>query len=233
MNPNRDEILRELIVQTVRGIIVSDPVLVKSLLKYDEEKDYSDPLSIPTRGFVEYLISSGGGGSGVTYRVFLIPVIDPVTGDPNIVDGSVNITGRTNEQGDTVIPSDANVNVYQGGKIVPATYYENGLIEGLDGSLDIKVVLIGGEGVGILLEVDGVGYSLDQQALISPETESFIVKSSSLGKWYNQGPFLEDIGSTQITSDFPMDVNLIDVFPPITENGIVFITNNEYVPIVP
>lgn len=81
-----------------------------------------------------------GGTSGQLYRVFLIPSSD-------ITDGSVNITGRTNEQGDTVIPSDANVSVYEGGKIVPATYSENGLIEGLDGSLDVKIVLIGGEPV--------------------------------------------------------------------------------------
>lgn len=82
------------------------------------------------------LTASTPPADSLVYRVFKFTA--PIT-------LPLNLTGKTNEQGDTVIPSDANVSVYEGGKIVPATYYENGLIEGLDGSLDVKVVLRGSE----------------------------------------------------------------------------------------
>jgi len=137
MNPTRDEILRELIVQTIRGILVSDPVLIKSLLKYDEEKDYSDPLSIPTVGYVEFLLNGGSGPivSGVIHRSFIIP-------ESEITDGSVSLAGKTNEQGDQIIPSKAvwSVDTEDGS----AARYNNNtqIIDGI-GTGDIQINLVG------------------------------------------------------------------------------------------
>lgn len=72
-------------------------------------------------------------------RVFVIPSSEI---DDN---GEVNLTGRTNEQGDTIIPSDAVVSIYNprwgGQQYDPST----GIVSGLDPAFDVKVVLIGGE----------------------------------------------------------------------------------------
>lgn len=147
-------------------------------------------------------------------RVFLIPSSD-------ITDSSVNITGRTNEQGDTVIPSDAVVSIYEAGKIVPATYYETGLIEGLDGSLDVKVVLVGGEQVvpaGLILvnttdvnlnySVNGGSFStlnvLDSINVM--QGDNLILALSSASAFYqlwNQNGAIENTDSAYLIEEIP------------------------------
>jgi len=58
---NRDQILRELIVEQIRAVIESDFVSVKSALRYSDAFDLSDPLSLITRQEAEYLIGTVGG----------------------------------------------------------------------------------------------------------------------------------------------------------------------------
>src|SRR6478735_953353 len=53
---NRDEVLRELVVQMIRAEL-ADPILIKSLLRYNEDKAYDNPLDIPSLGYVQSLIS--------------------------------------------------------------------------------------------------------------------------------------------------------------------------------
>jgi len=146
MNPTRDEILRELFVMVFKAVQAGEFITVNDTLKYDEQKDFSDPLSIPTRGFVDYLIASGGGGGGgssVVYRTFTIPV---GTSAPF---GELSIDGMTNDQGDEVIPSNPVSTVYDNNSA--ARYKLDKTIVGLEVDEsdltvnEVMVALVGGE----------------------------------------------------------------------------------------
>lgn len=212
MNPTRDEILRMLMVMMLRHPDSQSDIEVLNLLKYDQPFQLTDDLQIPYMGQVKALISDAGGGGGVVYRTFLIPA--PIT-------LPLNLTGRTNEQGDTVIPSDAVVSVYEGGKIVPATYYETGLIEGLDGSLDVKVVLVGGEQVvpaGLILvnttdvnlnySVNGGSFSTLNvlESINVMQGDNLILALSSASAFYqlwNQNGAIENTDSSYLIEEIP------------------------------
>lgn len=212
MNQTRDEILRELFVQTIRGILVSDPVLIKSLLKYDEEKDYSDPLSIPTVGYVEFLLNGGSGPvTGNFRRTFLIPAGTSAT------DGVLSLVGLTNEQGDQIIPDKPNSSVYDGSS--GAVYRLDKTINGLDTDedgltvRDVLVVLNGVEPIGnfqnnsvvdIEYAIDGGATSILQSGsstnISFPNTDLTVRSISDASPdifIYNQSGKLSDIDGQQ------------------------------------
>lgn len=136
---NRGQILRELILEQINALIDGGVIVANDKLRYDADKNYDNPLDIPSLGYIQALIEQGGTTD--IRRVFIIPSSEI---DDN---GEVNLTGRTNEQGDTIIPSDAVVSIYNprwgGQQYDPST----GVVSGLDPSFDVLVVLNGVEPV--------------------------------------------------------------------------------------
>lgn len=145
---NRDFRIDRLIVDFISGAL--GYIGISTLLKYDSDKDFSDPLSIPNVGYVQSLI--GGGGSGVIHRSFTIPESD-------IVDGVVSLVGRTNDQGDQVIPSKATWAVETQDDSVARYSNATQTVDGL-GSGGIEVYLVGVEGVLQLTFTNLVGVDM-------------------------------------------------------------------------
>ena len=95
---NRDEILRELIVEEIRGLL-TNPVLFNSLLRYSSAQAFTNPRDIPDLGEVMYQIGMAGGST----KAVIIK-----QGSDVDVNGDLDLTGET-------IPVNATYSVYING----------------------------------------------------------------------------------------------------------------------
>lgn len=163
---NRDLRINRLIVDFISGSLGF--IGIGDVLKYDSDKDFSDPLSIPNVGYVQSLIG-GGGTSTVIHRSFTIPESD-------IVDGIVSLVGRTNDQGDQIIPAKSTwaVETEDGsvGRYINATQTVDGL-----GSGGIEVYLVGVEAV----EPTGLALQNTTDKILKYSINSFVPLDLAIG----------------------------------------------------
>lgn len=61
---NRDFRINRLITDFIQGI--SDFIGIRTLLRYDEAKEFTDPRDIPDLGYVQFLINGGMTGETVS-----------------------------------------------------------------------------------------------------------------------------------------------------------------------
>jgi len=221
MNPTRDEILRMLMVMMLRHPDSQSDIQVLNLLKYDQPFELTDDLQIPYMGQVKALIADGG--SSTLYRSFTIPESD-------IVDGMVSLVGRTNDQGDTVIPSKPVWSVYTNDGSIGRYDYRTNVIDGL-GTGDIEVVLVGVEGdepIFLAQTIDSSGtnsFKINENFTVTPESESLIIYSASIGKYYNSSSETEGDGSQILSEGFPFDQNIFELIGQPSGNATISITN--------